>query len=1167
MMSTVSPLLSLNNNGAGQYGIMVSMTSLTPPETAYECTQALFASMEKQEDMTTKRGKYFEEAFIPFVRLCPDFKTDIENVQRFETWSSSPGSQWEGSTRDLGIDFIITLKSGEKPIAIQTKYRSGNLTVGDIGGIALQTRSDGRNDLFSRVILVTNAESKDVTDYVARESIRTNIEILGHEWFVEIMEALREDGITSLPTTLEELHALVQNNNPKDLLKPFVLRPHQENIHRKVKNTLITKKADATTIHAACGTGKTLTAWSLMRDSEIVPEGGLCIIFTPALSLVDGIARSFKRQQTNEERYDIRAVCSDNSVNKDEEERDISTTQVHSSVFHDVASIKTWLEGDKVKGDNRRKVLISTYHSANIVQEAMEGSPSICHLIINDEAHRIAGSGNFGKPTWDIMTHKRVHLTATPRVTRLNKRTFDDKNVDITSMDDATKFGYKADWAVYPISKAVEDGILAPYIIEIIATPYANDINNEVRVNDKNEHARNVALVKICSEIKAHPEDIDSPLGSSIVFFNSIKESKNFVSLIKVQSKGIVPAAHVDGKMAVKKRLEEINKIRNEGGVLSNVRVLNEGVDIPSLNAIIFAESITSKTDIIQAMGRALRRDPNNPDKIARIIIPVASSAEEILDNELDSSHFSHVWQVLRAVCDHDDTMMRSFIEIRRKMGRGEKPRFPKSLRDNIRAGVSIDAMDVMASCWNDDFINTFLETILTKAVRSVVPNWYERYEQLVTFVSEHGTLPIRGTSEVPAEESLANWCTAQRQKHNKSIIIAGSPEYDLLMQIPGWKWGLRHNRSRLSWEDNYTRLLEFLSLHNSLPKYNVGNDDEENRLLAWCAAQRQKYKQSVIMMGKNPSKEQELLSKLPGWEWDLFTAAWNLKYEELLEFVNKHERLPIMESTDVTEKKLGRWCRLQRENYKRITNDDTSVSALNKELLSQIPGWRWSIHSEKWTEKYEETISFWRQHGHFPRTSSHDEKERKLGLWCAIQRTKYKHSVLGEGLPLSNEQELLSKMPGWEWQPLPEKWLNSYQGLVNFLYKRGYFPSDRSDDENERRLGNWCNRQRAEYKQSVVVEGMPLSREQELLSKVQGWEWLPLPKKWINNYKSIITFIEWSGRLPDQSSESKIEKVLGLWLSEQLQNLRTQGAEEQFNSEQKTLLNVIINWDNTDEV
>ena len=451
----------------------------------------------------------------------------------------------------------------------------------------------------------------------------------------------------------------------------------------------------------ACGTGKTYT--SLKIAEKEVGDDGLVLFLVPSIAL---LAQTLNEWTTfAAKKIRPMCVCSDAEVSKKQRENDyggFSVEDLAMPASTDVDTIKQQfcaLNFMKKKAPGMR-VVFSTYQSLPRVIEAQkELNKDVAHsfdfdLIICDEAHRTTGvTLKDDSDSAFVLVHdndnvfgkKRVYMTATPR---LYKDEVKDKAKEadayLCSMDDVAIYGDE----VYRIGfgKAVEQGLLSDYKV-LVLTVTNNEIpaafqkaiateKGEVRTDDV---SKLIGCINALSKRTLLDKELVSKtdpgfMHKAVAFCQNIKASKHITDVFNAQKETYyesltsserrqvvkIDSCHVDGTMGAAERarhLSWLNDVSSESSdchILTNVRCLSEGVDVPSLDSVIFLSSRNSQVDVVQSVGRVMRRTPGK--KYGYIIIPVIipedMSPEEALDK---SDAFAVVWTVLNALRAHDD--------------------------------------------------------------------------------------------------------------------------------------------------------------------------------------------------------------------------------------------------------------------------------------------------------------------------------------------------------------------------------------------------------------------------------------------------------------------------------------------------------------------------------
>ncbi|GLP60574.1 hypothetical protein HpBGD130_03830 [Helicobacter pylori] len=414
-------------------------------------------------------------------------------------------------------------------------------------------------------------------------------------------------------------------------------------------------------------------------------------------------------------------MCSDDKVGKGKKNKsddgidDINFSELPlkpSTRLEDILSVH-----EKAKKENKRFIIFSTYQSALRIQEAQEMGLDEIDLIICDEAHRTVGAMYSSNERDDknaftlchsddnIKAKKRLYMTATPKVySESSKAKAKESDNVIYSMDDEEIFGEE----IYTLnfSKAIALDLLSDYKVIILAVRSENlsGVTNSVNKKISQLEAKGTKLDKklinnefVCKIIGTHKglakqdlialdnenkEDNDlqnkkdaAPSQRAINFCKSIDTSKrikdSFETIMECYDEELkkksfknlqIKIDHIDGTMNCKVRLEKLEELNefqpNTCKVLSNARCLSEGVDVPALDSIVFFDGKSAMVDIIQAVGRVMRKAKRK--KRGYIILPIALEESEIknLDEAVNNTNFKNIWKVLKALRSHDPSLV-----------------------------------------------------------------------------------------------------------------------------------------------------------------------------------------------------------------------------------------------------------------------------------------------------------------------------------------------------------------------------------------------------------------------------------------------------------------------------------------------------------------------------
>ncbi len=619
-----------------------------------------------------EKGTYFEDLIICYLRNEATYRDLYSDVWTYAAWAESRGLD----KRDIGIDLVAKTRGTDEFHAIQCKLYAADykLRKDDIDSFFT---ASGKKPFTHRIIVSTT-----------------------NQWTEHAENALQDQ---QPPVSKIDLHDLensqidwvkYQPKAPASLKPKKTLKDHQETA---LKATLAGfQAADRGKLIMACGTGKTFTS---LKIAEAQAGRGKRVLFlVPSLALLSQTLTEWTQESATP--LHSFAVCSDSDVGKkkSDDEVKITTTELRYPATTGPARLAT--EMLKRHDADHMSVVFSTYHSIDVIAQAQakHGLPDF-DLIVCDEAHRTTGAVFEGQDeSAFVRVHdqvylrsvKRLYMTATPRIYgKAAKATAEKENALLYSMDDAAWFG--REFHVITFSEAVRRGLLVDYKVIVLSVDEAHvsrrlqdllaDEDNQLKVDDA---AKIIGCWKALAK-QGLTDELNgdaNPMKRAVAFCQVIEPSTK-ARTHKVSSKNIAgifqkvvetyqdkenldPAArltcqaeHVDGGMNASQKEEKIDwlKAETEDGicrVLSNVRCLSEGVDVPALDAVLFLTPRNSQIDVVQSVGRVMRNAPgkNRGYVILPVVIPAGKEPHEALN---DNKTFAVVWQVLNALRSHDD--------------------------------------------------------------------------------------------------------------------------------------------------------------------------------------------------------------------------------------------------------------------------------------------------------------------------------------------------------------------------------------------------------------------------------------------------------------------------------------------------------------------------------
>jgi len=638
----------------------------------------ILETFRKTSKTEREKGIYFENLAKLYFTHEPRFADLYSNVWLWEEWRAEwieAGHPDPGS--DTGIDLVAKTHGTEEHHAIQAKFYDSDSTVYKRQVDSFFTAS-GKKPFTHRLLILSTDKISPHVDTAMQGQ---------HTPCQKITLADLEQSVIDWGATFQK--QAVQQKPKK------ALRDYQQTAVASVVKGLETSSRGK--LIMACGTGKTFT--SLRLAEQVAGAGGKVLFLVPSLSLLSQTLTEWTQESVTP--MHAFAVCSDSDIGKKRGGDDFQML-VHELQYPATTNAKALATEIKKRHDAQHmSVVFSTYHSIEVISKAQkEHGLAGFDLIICDEAHRTTGAtfgdedeSSFVKVHDDgfIQAAARVYMTATPRIYGdTAKATAERDNVALCSMDDESLYG--PELFVISFSEAVRRGLLVDYKVIVLSVEEAHvsrrlqtllaDDNNQLKVDDA---ARIVGCWKAMSKQGLSEELIgDSEAMKRAVAFCQVIEPSKAGKGHKVSSKNIAgmfqavveayqetadadeaavnlacKAEHVDGGMNASQKEAKLDWLKadppeNTCHILSNVRCLSEGVDVPALDAVLFLTPRNSQVDVVQSVGRVMRNSPGKKRGyvILPVVIPAGVEPHEALN---DNKTYAVVWQVLQALRSHDD--------------------------------------------------------------------------------------------------------------------------------------------------------------------------------------------------------------------------------------------------------------------------------------------------------------------------------------------------------------------------------------------------------------------------------------------------------------------------------------------------------------------------------
>ncbi|MCG1511447.1 DEAD/DEAH box helicase family protein [Staphylococcus epidermidis] len=630
----------------------------------------LLKQIEKaSNNIQREKGTLFEKLVLTYLKNEPTYKALYKNVWELKDVPNELGLP---DKKDKGVDLVAEQFNGDI-IAIQAKFYKNSIGKSEINSFVAETGSK----YYQGGLIVSTVDEWNKNARSTIENNQKNIEILG-------LSDLRNSQINWSDFNFQRPEELT-------IKKPKELRFYQKTALENAINHF--EKYDRGQLIMAPGTGKTFTSLKISEALSKKANNQFKVLYlVPSIQLLTQTLRGWNND--TELKIASMAVTSDRDASRGSDgTEDIKATDIgYPATTSKDQLLKNWSDIKETQSDRDITVVFSTYQSIDVIGDAQkEGFPEF-DLIISDEAHRTTGAHEMNKDASaftkvhnneNVKGKLRMYQTATPKIYGDNaKKNAKDKSILLSSMDDETKYGevfYRMGFG-----QAVSHGILTDYKVMVLAvdeTAIQKDMQKTLADPENGLNIDDVGrIVGIWNgmmrrngyknPIKNSPYD-GAPLERAIAFTRTIEDSKKvskqfeevvneYIGASTDQQTTKLSMKHADGSMNSLQKgevldwLADQNKPSDEARIVSNVRFLTEGIDVPTLDAVIFLAPKKSQVDIVQAVGRIMRKSENKDYGyiILPVVIPAGETPETVLDN---NKQYEAVWQIINALRSVDE--------------------------------------------------------------------------------------------------------------------------------------------------------------------------------------------------------------------------------------------------------------------------------------------------------------------------------------------------------------------------------------------------------------------------------------------------------------------------------------------------------------------------------
>ncbi len=631
-----------------------------------------------------QKGDLFEALVKAYLLLDPEYASKLKHVWLYCEVPQAVANKLQLPSTDQGIDLIAETNDGEF-WAVQCKYRQEadqSLTWREISTFTGLTFGVCRGISFGIICSTTERIT-----HVLKKQERIGFCAL------DVWQGLDAEFLARLRAHLASKPAT---------LKPAKPRPHQRAAIKDGHQHYVVKKAKRGKLIMPCGSGKSLTAYWIADKLG----ARRIVIAVPSLALIRQTLKVWLREtMANRQAVDWICVCSDESAGRVERD-DVTVLRQDLGVpcLTDADDIAAWLK----RKHSGLTVVFTTYQSGEALSEAARAARFRFDLGIMDEAHKTVGDGDklFSHLLHDknLPIRQRIFMTAT-------ERRYAGQSDTVLSMDNPAIYGETFHLLSFKRALEYTPPILSDYKIISIAVS-RDEVAELIRENvfvkpDQGRWNTEIEADMLASLVALRKAMTKYPIRHAVSFHGSIQRAE----LFKVHNDAFTQAFpkygrletfHVSGKTPTGTRARIIGEFaQTERALITNARCLTEGVDVPGIDCVLFADPRRSAVDIVQAVGRALRPAPGK--KLGYVIVPILHDADATPDDIFETDSFQEILTTLRALAANDDRIIEYFRAVSqgRQRNGGGSVEFDMDERLAQRIDLAQFVREIDLKCWD----------------------------------------------------------------------------------------------------------------------------------------------------------------------------------------------------------------------------------------------------------------------------------------------------------------------------------------------------------------------------------------------------------------------------------------------------------------------------------
>lgn len=886
-------------------------------------------------------------------------------------------------------------------------------------------------------------------------------------------------------------------------MKKLVLKPHQNKAKQDIlysTNGLLNN--NRAKFISACGTGKTLSALVTCEEYifDIVDtQNSKIAFFYPTLALVSQSFKTYVRE-SRIDNYKPLFICSDKSIAAIDDE-DITLDEFKEEigdypVTTNAEDVIAYLLDESIE----HKVVYSTYQSSHILAKATMQLNMRFNFSTFDEAHNVALKNNSKESAQTVILHdidfpnefglyfecdKRLFMTATPKHFELkdeddNEISFEDTRLAY-SMDDIRYFGEIAH--EYSMRDAINDGVIADYQIVAITIDdeYIKAFKDKHSYDD-NELFEVIKTYAMCKAIQKYN------INKSIVFEKNISCSKKLVSFVK-QIDTQIKIEHIDGFMNHAEKNARLEFLKNTNkAILTNSKLLSEGIDVAEIDLVSFMSASSSIRDIIQRVGRVQRLGARK-DKIGYVFVPIITHHK---DNETkkefnrQNKDINNLYNIINSLSE-SDSYLKDVITYKIKNITHEeyqeliediayyssivKPskdeliiyrRLEKRLRlyeqiqlkePLIIANIRDIVNDIKVSKDenSEETVNRFIGEINQYINATILGSknneekWEKAFAAFQAYYLKNKGLPPK--NHIYEGINISRFYIYQRTLFNCGEIEQN--KYDKLISVCDYIFDTYSEQ----WLKRAYEFGDYIKKHNELPKQHSKEKFKDGALLyTWYAKQRTDF--------LNKSLSEEQIGTLTSIYEDIFKNAddvWEEKRNLVAEYFNKYNKLPTNSLLNwvIAQRKLLREKKLSKERMDSL-NAISPFILLNKKEIEDL----------EWEETFKKVKFYFEKVGNI----TNDELPNDVKNWINIQR-KSEYKKENHGILTPDRIRSLEEMDRFFFKNKQDAtWDYMLDLTLNFIEEHKRIPKENESHKNEK-IGQWLKGQIKRYRGNKLGE------------------------------------------------------------------------------------------------